>query len=84
LAILPIPERVFYLPGALKMQKLMKYGSGLGALLVAGSSQAAIDVTAAMAEINDLPTVIATVGAALLVAAGTAVAYKWAKATFFS
>ncbi len=53
-------------------------------LLASQVSMAAIDVTAAMAEIDGLPALIATIGGALLLAAGTAVAYKWAKASFFS
>lgn len=44
---------------------------------------AAIDTTAAVAEITDAGTAIAAVGGGILVLAGISMAYRWVKATFF-
>lgn len=55
------------------------------AAFVAGPAFAQIDIsTTATAIQTDLVAVITAIGTVLLVAAGTAVAYKWAKAALFS
>lgn len=49
----------------------------------ATSSQAAIDTTAAVAEITGAETAIAAIGGGILVLAGISLAYRWTKAAFF-
>jgi len=55
----------------------------LGAVLTA-NAHAAVDTTAVMAELDQLPTYMAAVGGALIVAAATAIGYKWIKGAIFS
>jgi len=58
--------------------------TGTTALLAAGASQAAIDVSAATtALVTDGTTAITAVGLALITLAAVAVLYKWVKAAFF-
>jgi uncharacterized membrane protein len=57
---------------------------GTSALLVAGVSQAAIDVSATTtALVTDGTSAITAVGLALITLAGIAVVFKWVKAAFF-
>ena len=57
---------------------------GTSALLAAGASQAAIDVSAATtALVTDGTSAITAVGLALITLAGVAVVFKWVKAAFF-
>ena len=51
------------------------------AALVPSVSMAAIDTTAAVAEITDAGTAIAAVGGAILVLAGISLTYRWVKAS---
>jgi hypothetical protein len=59
-----------------------------GAMVSAGafaqsSGGTTIDVTAGVATLQSAGTAIATVGGAMLVLAGIAAAYRWARAAFF-
>jgi uncharacterized membrane protein len=57
---------------------------GTSALLVAGASQAAIDLgTTTTALVADGTSGITAVGTALITLAGIAVVFKWIKAAFF-
>lgn len=57
---------------------------GTTALLAAGASQAAIDVSATTgALVTDGTSAITAVGLALITLAGIAVVFKWVKAAFF-
>lgn len=57
---------------------------GTTALLAAGASQAAIDITATTgALVTDGTSAITAVGLALITLAGIAVVFKWVKAAFF-
>ena len=57
---------------------------GTTALLAAGASQAAIDVSATTgALVTDGTGAITAVGLALITLAGIAVVFKWVKAAFF-
>lgn len=57
---------------------------GITALLAAGASQAAIDVSATTgALVTDGTSAITAVGLALITLAGIAVVFKWVKAAFF-
>ena len=63
-------------------------GAVVGGVLVSGAAMAqsgggTIDVSAGVAELTAAGTAIATVGGAMLVLAGIASAYKWARAAFF-
>lgn len=51
--------------------------------LLSSPFASAIDVSTATTELTALPATILEIGVLMLVAAGTAVAIKWAKATFF-
>lgn len=65
---------------------MRKYIAGiLGAslALIAGSASAAIDLTAVTTAFGDLTTAQVAVGGLLLVAAVTAVTYKWVKGMLF-
>lgn len=64
------------------MQKKLLVASLLA--LVAGASQAAVDVSAATTALTtDGSAAISLVGNALITLAGIAVVYKWVKASFF-
>ena len=65
------------------MKRLLKNAIVAGAALSATSVFAAIDTTAAVAELTDAQTSIAAVGGAILILAGISLAYRWVKATFF-
>lgn len=69
------------------VQNAKTYGVGAaigGAMAVAPSAQAAIDVSAATGAItSDGTSALTAVGGALLGLAGLAVVFKWAKAAFF-
>lgn len=57
---------------------------GTSALLAAGASQAAIDITSTTgALVTDGTSAITAVGLALITLAGIAVVFKWVKAAFF-
>lgn len=57
---------------------------GTTALLVAGASQAAIEIAPIVAELKtDGIGAISAVGVGLLALAGVAVVFKWVKAAFF-
>lgn len=58
-------------------------GVATSGLALAQSGGATIDVSAGVAELTAAGTAIATVGGAMLVLAGIAAAYKWARAAFF-
>ncbi len=61
-----------------------KIGFFLIGSLVAGASQAAVDVSAAATTfLTDGTAAVSAIGAAMITLAGVAVTYKWAKATFF-
>lgn len=57
----------------------------VGAVSVGASSGvlAAVDTTAAVAEVTSAGTAIGAVGGAILVLAGIALTYRWVKASFF-
>lgn len=57
---------------------------GSTALLAAGASQAAIDISSTTgALVTDGTSAITAVGLALITLAGIAVVFKWVKAAFF-
>lgn len=60
-----------------------KAGILVGGAIAASSANAAIDLTAVETALADLPTVITTIGSALISAAALAVAFKWAKGALF-
>jgi len=62
---------------------MRKYLIGAALLLAAGSANAAIDLTAVTTAFGDLTTAQIAVGGLLLVAAVTAVSYKWVKGMLF-
>jgi len=51
--------------------------------VAASPTFAAIDTTAALAELTEAGTALGAVGAAILVLAGISLAYRWVKASFF-
>lgn len=65
------------------MKKSIALISGAGLGLAAGSANAAIDLTAVTTAFGELTTAQVGVGALLLVAAVTAVSYKWIKGMLF-
>lgn len=66
------------------MQKKLLRASPLLLALLAGASQAAVDVSAATTALTtDGSAAISLVGNALITLAGIAVVYKWVKASFF-
>lgn len=65
------------------MKKAIVYTGAASSLLVATASNAAIDVTAAVTSLGDIPVAITAIGGAMLIAAGVAVGFKWAKASIF-
>lgn len=68
------------------MKLLKRVGLGVSTALVSGAAFAqtgGIDVSAGVAKLTDAGVAIATVGGAMLVLAGIAAAYKWARAAFF-
>lgn len=63
------------------------YGTGaaVGGLLITSNANAAVDVSAIVADLTtDGTAAITAVGTALLTLAGVAVIFKWVKAAFFS
>jgi len=55
----------------------VKYVAGAALAIVAGASQAAVDVTSITASIGDAGTAAATVGAAVLVMTVGIKVFKW-------
>lgn len=51
--------------------------------LIAASANAAIDTTFVSAMQTDIVGVVTAIGGALLIAGGTAVAFKWGKGALF-
>lgn len=60
----------------------LKAGTVAGMFLLAGSANAAVDA-AAQTAIDGIPGDVTTVGTALVIAAATAVSFKWVKGTLF-
>jgi hypothetical protein len=63
-----------------------KFGATVGGVAMSGAAFAqssGIDVSAGVAKLTEAGVAIATVGGAMLVLAGIAAAYKWARAAFF-
>mgnify|MGYP000464367614 CR=1 FL=1 len=65
------------------MKKSLAVIFGAALSLAAGSASAAIDLTTVTAAFTDLGTAQVAVGGLLLVAAVTAVSYKWIKGMLF-
>lgn len=65
-------------------QKVKSYALVFLATMGAAASQAAVDTTAIVAEINSNDAAITAVGVALLGLAVVAVGIKWIKGTIFS
>lgn len=69
----------------LKDARTYGLGATLGGALAASNANAAVDVTAVVADLTtDGTAAITAVGTALLALAGIAVVFKWVKAAFFS
>lgn len=69
----------------LKDARTYGLGATLGGVLVASNANAAVDVSATVADLtSDGTAAITAVGTALLALAGIAVIFKWVKAAFFS
>lgn len=66
-----------------KMKKLAVAAVTLVVATVAPVANAAIDVTAAVTSLGDIPIAVTAIGGAMLIAAGVAVGFKWAKASIF-
>lgn len=65
---------------------LKKYVLAVFLALFAGAASATpagIDVSAALTELTNAETAIASVGGAILVLAAIALAWRWVKASFF-
>jgi len=68
------------------VKRLLSWKNGLVAAVVGlatNSAFAAVDTTAALAELADAQTAIIAVGGAIIVLAGVALGIRWVKATFF-
>jgi hypothetical protein len=65
------------------MRKFIAMIGGMFGLAFAGAASAAVDLTAVTTAFTDLGTAQVAVGGLLLVAAVTAVTYKWVKAMLF-
>jgi len=65
------------------MRKSIAVVSGAGLGLAAGNASAAIDLLAVTTAFTDLGVAQVAVGGLLLVAAVTAVSYKWIKGMLF-
>lgn len=65
----------------------MKYSTKaaflLGTLLASGIASAQVDLSAVETELATMPVSMATVGGGLILAAVTAVTYKWVKGALF-
>tara|TARA_R110001592_G_scaffold340362_2_gene628486 strand:+ start:48 stop:284 length:237 start_codon:yes stop_codon:yes gene_type:complete len=71
------------LPLVQGVQNVGKMAVVAGTAFAANMSYAAIDTTAAVAEVDGAGTAIAAVGGAIISLAALAMAYRWVKATFF-
>jgi len=65
------------------MRKILAVVSGIALALIGSSAHAVIDVTAVTTVFGDLGVAQVAVGGLLLVAAVTAVTYKWIKGMLF-
>lgn len=57
--------------------------SAVSSVAATSYAQAAIDTTATVTALGDIPTAVAAVGAAMCAAAAVAVGWKWLKAAIF-
>lgn len=65
------------------MKKWMKGGLLVGSVLAAGAASAsggAVDISAATGAFDEAATAIGAVGAAMVVAAGAGIVYRWVTA----
>ena len=63
---------------------MKKFAAVLVGTLVASPAFAIVDTTAIQAEIDAMPGYMTLVGGGLIIAAATAVGYKWIKGALFS
>ena len=67
-----------------KFNQLKKYFvAGTVAIAASGTANAQVDLTAVEAELATMPASMAVIGGGLILAAVTAITYKWVKGALF-
>lgn len=62
-----------------KAKSALRVGAGAGALIAAGSSQAAIDISSVTTGVSDATAAITTIGVAILGVVVLIAAYMWVR-----